>query len=262
MTPTRLLIFLCAATLFGACGDSGDAAGTSDAPTQQEGDASVSSAAEADIEEGSVEENAGEVAEEEREAEEPPPSEEPPSVDCNPIANTGCAEGEKCIYDDTDNKACAPAGETPGGSPCQDTSECMEGMCLALNGTDSYCYILCKTIGHCPNNAPCLELQDSPYKVCKIDDLYDTCNILTQDCEGGKGCYSVAGEDQPVCLPAGIEPVGGVCEGPSDCSPGHHCVNFRCYELCDKNDPNSCGLFGKCSSTVAAGVGYCDEQQN
>ena len=192
----------------------------------------------------------------------PEPEEEPTGADCNPIANTGCAEGEKCIYDQSDLKACVPAGDTPGGSPCQDTSECMEGMCLQLNGTDSYCYILCKTIGHCPNNAPCLELQDSPYKVCKIDDLYDNCDILAQDCEDGKGCYSVANEDLPVCIPAGSSPLGGECEGPSDCIPGAHCVNFRCYELCDKNDPEACGLFGKCSSVVSAGVGYCDEQQD
>ena len=192
----------------------------------------------------------------------PDPPATPDEPECNPIAKTGCEEGEKCIYGTTGAKLCEPAGETPGGAACQSTAECAEGMCMSLNDTGSYCYTFCKTIGHCPNNAPCLELSDEPYKVCKIDDLYDTCNILTQDCEGGKGCYSVAGESQPVCLPAGTEPAGGVCEGPSDCSPGHHCVNFRCYALCDKNDPDACGLFGKCSSEVAFGVGYCDEQQD
>ncbi len=198
---------------------------------------------------------------EEDNAPQPEPEEPPTGADCNPIAGTGCADGEKCIYDESNLKTCVPAGDTPGGSPCQDTSECIEGMCLQLNGTDSYCYTFCKTIGHCPNNAPCLEIQDAPYKVCKIDDLYDNCDILAQDCEEGKGCYSVAGEDQPVCIPAGTSPLGGECQGPSDCAPGTHCVNFRCYELCDKNDPEACGLFGKCSSVVSPGVGYCDEQQ-
>ena len=69
-------------------------------------------------------------------------------------------------------------------------------------------------------------------------------------------------QDLPVCLPAGDAPVGEACEGSSDCTPGHHCVNFRCYKVCDKAAPeDDCGMFGKCSSTIAAGVGYCDEQQ-
>ena len=192
----------------------------------------------------------------------PEPDTAAPEPSCNPITNTGCDEGQKCIYGSTDAKVCAPAGDTPGGAPCQDTSECAEGMCLSINGTDSYCYTFCKTIGHCPDNAPCMDLSDAPYSVCEIANLYDTCNILAQDCEdSSKACYSIAGESQPVCLPAGAEALGGVCEGPSDCAPGLHCVNFRCYELCNKNDPEACGLFVDCAGFVAAGVGYCDEQQ-
>ena len=254
MTRTALPLILC--VLAAACGSDSVDATAADTSSAMLDDATTGEAAE-----DTQAEEADTSALEPEVKTRPEPIEEPAASSCNPIANTGCAEGEKCIYDESDAKICAPAGQTPGGAPCQDTAECMEGMCLQLNGTEPYCYTFCKTIGHCPDNAPCQELQDSPYKVCKIDDLYDNCNILAQDCEAGKGCYSVASEDLPVCIPEGDSPLGGECEGPIDCIPGAHCVNFRCYELCDKNDPNACGLFGKCSSTVAAGVGYCDEQQ-
>ena len=254
MTRTLLLVTLCL-TLIG-CG--------SDEAAPTEGDTSVMTA-DSSVESGDATQGSGEEDTSPAPATEdvPPvtePEPEPPT--CNPISNTGCEEGQKCGYGTTGAKLCVPAGDTPGGDPCQSDAECAGGStCTSLNGEDYYCYIFCKTIGHCPNNAACLEITDAAFSLCKIEGIYDNCNILAQDCEQGKGCYSIGGEDLPVCLEAGAEPVGGVCESPSDCSPGHHCVNFRCYELCDKNDPNACGTFTSCAGFVAAGVGYCDEQQ-
>ncbi|MGB0589969.1 MAG: hypothetical protein ACPGU1_09855 [Myxococcota bacterium] len=256
MTRTLLLLALCL-TLHG-CGsdETTSTAGDATAASSQDSTTPTEDAASA----ASSEDVATVPPDEDISEPEPEPEPEPPA--CNPIANTGCEEGQKCGYGTTGDKLCVPAGETPGGDPCQSDAECEGGStCTSLNGEDYFCYIFCKTIGHCPNNAACMEISDAAFKLCKIEGIYDTCNIMTQDCEQGKGCYSIGGEDLPVCLEAGTEPVGGACESPSDCSPGHHCVNFRCYELCDKNDPNACGTFVSCAGFVASGVGYCDEQQ-
>jgi hypothetical protein len=262
MTRTLLLLSLCL-MLAGCSSDDGtspaeDAAATSTVDSAAE---STDSAAESTDSASDPAEDAAATADPIEDVDEAPePEPEPPA--CNPISNTGCEEGQKCGYGTTGEKLCVPAGDTPGGDPCQSDAECAGGStCTSLNGEDYFCYIFCKTIGHCPNNAACMEISDTAFNLCKIEGIYDTCDILAQDCEQGKGCYSIGGEDLPVCLDAGTEPVGGACETPSDCSPGHHCVNFRCYEVCDKNDANACGTFVSCAGFVASGAGYCDEQQ-
>lgn len=203
----------------------------------------------------------------EPETSEPETSEPEPEVVCNPIANTGCEPGEKCTYDTTDARVCAPAGTLPTGAVCTSDADCALGICMQFEGwVEQYCYSFCKTIGHCPDNAPCLELVDKPYKVCEVDaeSEFDNCNILAQDCEPGFGCYATGSDDLPVCVELGTdkgtESVGGTCQVASDCEPGLHCVNDRCYEVCSLNDAEACGIFKQCAGYVAQGVGYCGEQ--
>jgi hypothetical protein len=257
MTRTLLLLSLCLA--IAACGSDEAASLDGDASSAATSDSATESLDSDNADDPGQEDTSATMTVEDAEQTEPI---EPEAPTCNPIADTGCEEGQKCGYDTTDTKVCVPAGDTPGGDPCQSDAECTGGTtCTSLNGEDYFCYIFCKTIGHCPNNVACQEISDTPFSLCKIEGIYDNCDILAQDCEQGKGCYSIGGEDLPVCLDAGTEPVGGVCESPSDCTPGHHCVNFRCYEVCDKSDANACGTFVSCAGFVASGAGYCDEQQ-
>ena len=62
-------------------------------------------------------------------------------------------------------------------------------------------------------------------------DTQDNCNILAQDCDAGKGCYSIAGENLPVCLPAGTGPDcnlanSGVDDHPVNCVSWYEAFAF------------------------------------
>lgn len=177
---------------------------------------------------------------------------------CNPILQEGCDEGEKCSYDSQDEITCTKAGELPYGAICEGGSQCAGGTCISLNGTESFCYQYCKTKIHCDNGGPCIELQDSPYRVCEISGIYDSCTLLAAGCEAGKGCYVVSGEDTPVCLPEGQETTHGTCSSPNDCVSTHTCINDRCLELCHGNDDTPCGdAFTPCV-LYYGNIGYCD----
>ncbi len=202
----------------------------------------------------------------------PPDTSAPADVSppCNAILQTGCSEGENCTYaTNATAPSCQPGGDKLYGQQCSGQGDCAEGTCIDLNGTGSYCYKFCKTELHCSGVAPgpggkafkgpCLDLTDSPYKVCELDVDYETCNLLSQDCEDStKGCYVSSGEPAPVCLPAGTAPVGGGCQGVSDCAPGGTCVNTKCYKLC-ASESDCETTFAQCSSYFGA-VGICEEQ--
>ena len=177
----------------------------------------------------------------------------------NPLTQEGCAQGEKCTYDSFDNIHCGEVGTKPIGAVCTGTGDCAEGICINLNGTESYCYAFCKIDAHCAFGTPCLDLQDAAFKVCEIDGIYEFCTLLSDDCEAGKGCY-FAGDDAPICLPAGEGDTKDSCVGPSDCAPTHTCINTVCLPLCEIGSTQPCGdNFTPCVPHYSPhGVGYCD----
>lgn len=177
---------------------------------------------------------------------------------CNYILNEGCAEDEKCGFPSSGStKAeCTPAGEKLIGDECSGIGDCKEGTCISLNDTGYLCYGFCKTMAHCENMTDCLELKNSPYKVCELDVEYESCNMLGQDCtKAGQGCYVT--DDGAVCLPAGTAQVDEDCESVSDCAPGAICINTRCKKICDKTEDNPCGDFLPCANYYG-NAGYCD----
>lgn len=191
------------------------------------------------------------------------------AVTCNAILQEGCAEGENCRYGgDKDTKAtCFPAGEKLYGQECAGVGACAEGMCMDLNGTGSRCYRFCKTEIHCqgevapegkPYTGACSKLSNASYMVCELSVEYDTCDLLAPSCPDGKGCYVIAGQYSPVCLPAGTAALGGSCDAPNSCAGGLVCINKVCHALCDKTDDAwPCGDFVPCSSHYG-NAGYCD----
>jgi hypothetical protein len=178
---------------------------------------------------------------------------------CNPYTQDGCEDGEKCTFDIFDNIICGEAGDLPIGETCEGDSECTAGICISLNGTDSYCYEFCKIDGHCEPGAECLSLQNAPFKICEIDGIYDFCTLLSDTCDAGKGCYW-ANDDAPVCLPEGTGGTKDSCEGPSDCAATHTCINKNCLPLCKKATPSPCGdAFTPCADYYPPHqIGYCD----
>ncbi|TNF24350.1 MAG: hypothetical protein EP329_25060 [Deltaproteobacteria bacterium] len=177
---------------------------------------------------------------------------------CNPILQTGCEDGQNCTFSGTDKTpSCVQGGSVAYGEECSAQNACELGVCMSLNDTGFRCYKFCQTIAHCADDAQCLTLSDTVYKVCEIGDLYTNCDMLLQDCEGGKGCYPVASEPQPVCLPAGSATTGEACSDAAGCIAGNVCVNQRCKRVCDPNENDPCGNFTPCS--VYGNAGYCDE---
>jgi hypothetical protein len=177
---------------------------------------------------------------------------------CNYILNEGCAEGEKCGFPTSGaTKAqCTPAGEKAIGEECSGSGDCKEGTCISLNDTGNLCYAFCKTMAHC-NLEECLDLKDSPYKVCELDVEYETCNMLAQDCtKNDQGCYVT--DDGSVCLPSGTAAVAEECESVSDCAPGGVCINKRCKKICNKTEDDPCGNFQPCANYYG-NAGYCDQ---
>jgi len=177
---------------------------------------------------------------------------------CNPILQTGCEEGQNCTFSGSaKTPACAAGGTIAYGEECGGQDACELGVCLSLNDTGYRCYKFCQTVAHCEGDAQCLSLTDTPYKVCEIGDIYTHCDLLLQDCEGGKGCYPIATEPQPVCLPAGSATAGEACSDAAGCIGGNICINQRCKRVCDPSENDPCGNFTPCSSYGTAG--YCDE---
>ncbi len=192
------------------------------------------------------------------------------AVTCNAILQEGCGEGENCRYgSDKDTKAtCFPAGKKLYGQQCAGVGDCAEGMCMDLNGTGSRCYRFCKTEIHCqgevapegkPYTGACSKLSNASYMVCELDVEYDTCDLLNPTCPDGKGCYVIAGQYSPVCLPAGAATEGESCDAPNACAGGLVCINKVCHALCDKTDDSwPCGDFVPCSNHYG-NAGYCDD---
>lgn len=64
------------------------------------------------------------------------------------------------------------------------------------------------------------------------------CDVLSQNCPSGLGCYLVSLTPLPEvwqCFSAGSVPFGGSCARQSDCGPGAVCLNgagYGCLEVC------------------------------
>ena len=175
---------------------------------------------------------------------------------CNVIKQEGCAEGEKCTYAQNASKpSCVEAGTKAIGEACDGQGDCKDGTCLSLNDTGNLCYKYCGTKVHC-DGEKCVELSDSPFKVCELDVEYETCDMLAQGCSNPEhGCY--VSDEGAVCLPAGTAQQGEDCDSVGSCAPGNVCINKRCYKVCNVNEEDPCGDFKPCANYYG-NAGYCD----
>lgn len=180
---------------------------------------------------------------------------------CDPVAQTGCDAQKNCTFVAAEESpTCEPAGPVPPEEECGSEARCQVGVCLSLNQTGSRCYQFCDDDGDCGGDTgSCLTLSNAAFHICKIDGIYQNCNLLTQDCtETGKACYAVANEDDPICLTVGTKAVGEACDKASDCVKGVACVNDMCRTLCDPAaDPDPCGEAFQCNEFFA-NAGYCE----
>lgn len=184
----------------------------------------------------------------------------PPGA-CDPVAQTGCEDDEVCSYDQgASTPGCFLAGDVESGEACGADAGCASGICLSLNQTESRCYAFCESVADCGPDVDCLDLDGAAYDVCEIDGIYDTCDLVEQDCADDKGCYGVDGEPEPICLPPGDVAAGEACDAANDCVVGAVCVGDTCRTVCDTTDGEACGD-GTCEGLPDSEAGYCNPDE-
>jgi hypothetical protein len=211
-----------------------------------------------------------------------------PSGACDPVCQSGCACGEKCVNPGNGNR-CAPITMPvqlnydscdPGADRCRPGAVCLpefQARCGA------HCYRFCRVDSDCGASARCTgEAQDDAgnplYKVCSAK--IEPCNPtgLTPTCGPGAGadrrapafgCYILSHlhPDETVCECAGLLPEGSPCEREYQCVPGNECLKLgtetRCRKLCTLEGsgvlpPVVCPLGQKCLNFPnARKFGYC-----
>lgn len=178
---------------------------------------------------------------------------------CDPIDQSGCKTGENCTFvGSATAPSCAAGGPVAASGECSAEQRCATGVCMSVNQTANLCYQFCVDEGDCGTDGTCLTLSNAPFRVCKIEGIYQACDLLAQDCTAeGKACYAVSTETTPICLPEGTSTPGGACEHAGSCKKGYACVNDVCRAVCDAKVPASCGEGATCRD-FAFTVGYCE----
>jgi hypothetical protein len=208
---------------------------------------------------------------------------------CDPVCQSGCACGEKCVNPGGGNK-CAPItmpirGHYESCDPVND--RCRPGdVCLPefRPVCGSHCYRFCRVDSDCGMIARCTgEAQDDAgnllYKVCSAKIEQPGCNptgaapcglSAGPDRQGPAfGCYMLSHEhsDETVCECAGTQPEGAACEREYQCVPGNECLKIgtetKCRKLCTAEGggvlpPVLCGIGQRCIPFPSGRKhGYC-----
>jgi len=188
--------------------------------------------------------------------------------DCDPYTDANCQEGMNCIFGANDKPVCMVAGETLAGNECSMQGNCMDGVCMGLEGVEGqYCYKYCKSANDCAWGSKCLEIVGHQWKICSLaSDQFETCNLLTQNCKKPTdGCYwSDSTINDPICMPAGQGEAGDDCANANDCKKGYDCIaNKECRKLCNLQEgyePSCDSTFVGCSKHYPMQqAGYCGE---
>lgn len=179
---------------------------------------------------------------------------------CAPFAETpGCPSGQTCTWvGEVPAPICAPAGDAGLGDPCGEQTLCAEGVCLGLNGDAPRCFDLCRDAADCGGES-CLTLEGAPFLICEQPGLYPACDLLASTCAEGRGCFMVADEATPVCIPAGETPAGDACPYANSCLAGDACINGTCRDLCDPAGAAlpACPDGASCKPIAETNAGYC-----
>ena len=134
------------------------------------------------------------------------------------------------------------------GTFCLDDRDCDDGACDLV---DHQCREACEEtydrFGSCDAETWCMPqdgLDTTAEGVCHPG---DDCDLIAQDCEPayyGENCVPID-IDTNRCWPGGPREAGQSCSWTDPdlyCEPGLFCswVTYRCYELCDPDDPRAC----------------------
>ncbi len=178
----------------------------------------------------------------------------PPGYACNPLCNTGCDEGQTCLFVDGAWK-CDKAGDRAPGDECDHPTGCAAGGCLVPADGIPRCFPPCLDDGDCPEGLVCnvQDSQSTAFKFCGAPP--PPCNPFDQAaCDAGQACYLNGSDTQ--CLPAGDAGAGDPCSQPNSCGPGLACVTVagqsNCARMCSTDPANSGEAFA-CAALCGAG---------
>jgi hypothetical protein len=204
------------------------------------------------------------------------------SLACNPVAQTGCAAGEKCGYlvesDDPflARTTCLPDGTVPEGGDCVRGEAGATGFddCVAgFHCRSGICAEIC-TINpdSCPVGAALCQrynqtFEDDPNGNIGVCD--PTCDVFDPaSCPMGQACYFNVFSGGASCANiAGDEGQNVACSFLNSCSPGLSCVivdaetlmtELQCATMCNLADgtgPQTCAIVPE----IANGAPTCAE---
>ncbi|PRP92477.1 hypothetical protein ENSA5_48950 [Enhygromyxa salina] len=200
---------------------------------------------------------------------------------CDP-AEQDCPAGEKCTgyvvqpgYCCVDaNKCVSVIGSGQLGDPCvrtEDNDDCDLGLfCMTVSSGstgDGVCLAFCDVgTQDCADDglpdANCIAFNDGTLPLCQ-----DSCDPITQDCDGSLGCYGVGAQGFVCSVPGyedGLGNAGDSCYTIQSCKPGLGCTAAEvlqdcggsrcCTPYCDLSEPDPCEAPEQCTAYYELGT--------
>ena len=212
-----------------------------------------------------------------------------PKSTCDPVCQSGCSCGQRCILDTETSgsfvceAAAPPSGFIPDMSSCNDSNSgrCSPGsLCVTDAVCPSLCERTCRTESDCTSGTRCTANTIKDKLGNPVDNLglcsppIETCSPLgAASCatqRTGFACVFLAGmtgtttDSTTVCHCATQhdKKVGAECNPlPDDCVPGAVCVGSDkhvCRAVCSKSTASSCPNAGTCKTLYGSSqYGYC-----
>lgn len=163
-----------------------------------------------------------------------------PQYECSPFDNEGCTASQNCSLD-TGEAACVSAGTKTQLAACTTTSECAPGLLCQFRN----CVKVCSTTEDCTVASASLKcgLGRGYPEFALVGSCVKACDVLTQDCPAGQGCYLGS------CLTAvSAGAQGGYCDWGTECAKGLDCLGDsdgdsvpNCNKYCSTTAQNPCG---------------------
>jgi len=206
----------------------------------------------------------------------------PDPDDCDPVADTGCAAGEKCSWKVESTApmvgrtTCVPEGTVAVGGECTWAAADAGGYDDCVGGSwcvGGECRPACDaTDDTCASGSVCSEYVGSFADRENLGACEETCNLITQDCVDGEACYLDLSSGAALCSPpsSGAESreQGDDCEFVNDCPLGYGCAlnddpvsptGLVCAYYCDAAG----GGGPACTDTEGPGAGFgCESLQD
>jgi hypothetical protein len=190
---------------------------------------------------------------------------------CDPFAQD-CLSGFGC-YPVNGTMQCLPAGSGGLFAGCISQSSCAAGFFCQSLSMGNVCTPICEVGGPatCPSGTQCTPVSGSgitTFGGCTPATVTTTtssttstvpvCNVFTQTCPSGQGCYPTGGTPAAQCSNQGSGGQGSSCVSSSGCAAGYLCavdsLLGKCRQICEIGGPSTCTV-GTCSAVLLSPSG-------